>query len=228
MMLAADRQDNEAPREPLDRAVDNPRMPILVTGFEPFGGHADNPSMRVALALDGEVIDRQQVAGRVLPCAFDAALAELHAQLDTLQPSLVLALGLAAGRTELSFERVAVNLIDARIVDNCGAQPVDCAVVDGAPAAHFTALPVKRMVAAVRALGIPAGLSMSAGIFVCNAVFYALRQHGLRGGFAHLPLLPEQGAPSLPLPAMVDGVRAALAVAAEHRDDVATPAGTLA
>ena len=211
---------------------------LLVTGFEPFGGDALNPSREVARALDGIEIGGHRVAGRVLPCAFGAAQAALAAALDELRPSLVLALGLAAGRAELSFERVAINLVDARIADNAGAQPVDRPVLAGAPAAHFTRLPVKAIVAALLGAGVPAGLSLSAGSFVCNAVFFALlerlaRRDGVRGGFAHLPLLPEQaaqhpGLPTLALATMVDGVRLALATALATREDLAAPGGSIA
>jgi pyroglutamyl-peptidase len=205
---------------------------VLVTGFEPFGGEPVNPSMQVARALDGATIAGHRIAGRVLPCAFGSALAALDAALDAARPRLVLALGQAAGRSELSFERVAVNLVDARIGDNDGMQPIDTPVVAGAPAAYFGTLPVKRIVATLRERGVPASLSLSAGTFVCNAVFFALmhrlrEQPALRGGFVHLPLLPEQaaarhaGAPCLPLVFMIDGVRLAIEAA------LASPAGDL-
>lgn len=211
---------------------------VLITGFEPFGGESVNPSGQVAQALDGHVIGGARVAGRVLPCAFDDAIGALDAALDELQPSLVLALGQAAGRCEVSFERVAINLVDARIPDNRGDQPVDEPVLPGAPAALFTSLPVKAMARALREHGIPAGLSLSAGSFVCNALFFALMhrlatRRGVRGGFVHLPLLPEQaarqpGAACLPLQLMVEGVRVATETALAVHADLAVPGGTLA
>lgn len=199
--------------------------PILVTGFEPFGGESVNPSALVAQALHGRTIDGAPVLGTVLPCVFGAAVDALRAALDRHRPQIVLALGQAAGRAAFSLERVAINVDDARIPDNAGAQPVDQPVVAGAPAAHFTTLPVKAMVAALREAGHAAELSNSAGTFVCNHVFYGL-QHALRtrrsarSGFMHLSLLPEQahaGQPSLALPVMIDGTALALATALRLR-----------
>lgn len=211
---------------------------VLVTGFEPFGGEAVNPSMQVALALDGAAVGGHRVIARVLPCAFASALAALDAALDETRPALVLALGQAAGRCALSFERIAINLVDARIADNCGEQPIDVPVIGGAPAAYFGTLPVKAIVAALRGRGVPASLSLSAGSYVCNAVFFALmhRLHGrpdARGGFVHLPLLPGQaarhaGAPCLPLELMVGGVKLAIETALAVRDDLRVAGGTIA
>ena len=197
--------------------------PILVTGFEPFGGETINPSGQVARALHGRRIGGAAVVGIELPCAFGEAIAVLRDVLATHRPQLVLALGQAGGRCELSRERVAINLDDARIADNRGAQPIDEPVQAGGPAAYFTTLPIKTIVAALRQAGYPASVSHSAGTFVCNHAFYGLQhllagQPGVRSGFMHLPYLPEQaarhaGAPSLALATMVDGVAAALAVA---------------
>lgn len=212
------------------------RTPILVTGFEPFGGESVNPSALVAQALHGRTIDGVPVLGAVLPCVFGAALDALNAALERHRPQLVLALGQAAGRSALSLERVAINVDDARIPDNAGAQPVDKPVVAKGPNAHFTTLPVKAMVAALRDAGHPAELSNSAGTFVCNHVFYGLqhalrRRRAARSGFMHLPLLPEQsraGQPSLPLAQMIDGTALALATALRLRgDDLHTSEGTL-
>lgn len=198
--------------------------PILVTGFEPFGGEAVNPAAEVAKALHGRTVDGVPLVGAVLPCVFGTSLDALRALLAVHRPCLVLALGQAAGRSGFSLERVAINVDDARIPDNAGAQPVDEPVVARAPAARFTTLPVKAMVAALRAAGHPAEVSNSAGTFVCNHVFYGL-QHALRArrsarsGFMHLPLLPEQAArganpaPSLPLAQMIDGTTLAVATA---------------
>ena len=196
---------------------------LLLTGFEPFGGEITNPSWQVAQALHGEVLGGARVVAVQLPCVFGAALAALQAALQQHRPQLVLALGQAGGRCELTPERVAINVDDARIADNSGAQPVDRPVVPGGPAAYFSSLPIKAMVAALRAAGVPASVSQTAGTFVCNHVFYglmhALQKHpGVRGGFMHLPLLPEQatrlpGQPSVALATQVAGVRVALATA---------------
>jgi pyroglutamyl-peptidase len=115
---------------------------ILVTGFEPFGGDALNPSWQVAQALDGLVMGPALVCTRQLPCVFGrrkgGALHALDEALQAVQPHWVLALGLAANRTAFSVERVAINVDDARIPDNAGAQPVDMPVVARAPAAYFS------------------------------------------------------------------------------------------
>ena len=211
---------------------------VLLTGFEPFGGETINPSWRVAQALHGERVAGVPVVARLLPCVFGAALQMLEAALDEFEPTLVIALGQAAGRCDLSFERVAINLDDARSPDNAGAQPIDRCVIDGAPAAYFASLPVKAIVAALRAQGIPASLSMSAGGFVCNHLFFGLMHRlaarpGVRGGFVHLPLLPEQaarhaGQPSLPLATLIDGVRCAIETALTTREDLRVAGGQIA
>ena len=212
-------------------------QPILVTGFEPFGGEAVNPSAQVARALHGRRIGGAAVVGIVLPCAFGEAVHMLRDALATHRPQLVLALGQAGGRGDLSLERVAINLDDARIADNRGAQPIDEPVQAGGPAAYFTTLPVKAMIAALRQAGHPASLSHSAGTFVCNHVFYGLQhllagQGSVRSGFMHLPYLPEQaerhaGAPGLALDTMVHGVAAALAAALVTVKDTKLSEGTL-
>lgn len=197
---------------------------LLITGFEPFGGESINPSIEVARRLDGEVLAGAVVRAVELPCVFGESIVALREALDAHRPALVLALGQAASRTDFSVERVAINVDDARIPDNRGRQPVDEPVVPGAPAAWFSTLPVKAMVAALRAAGLPASVSQTAGTFVCNHVFYGLMHHllaGVRGGFMHLPLLPEQAArrpghASLPLATQVEGVRVAVRAAWTH------------
>ena len=209
--------------------------PILVTGFEPFGGERINPSAEVARAWHGRAIDGAPVIGTVLPCVFGAAIGALRAAIDTHRPQIVLALGQAAGRDGFTLERVAINLDDARIADNAGAQPIDAPVVTRGPAAHFTTLPIKAMVAALREAGLAASVSYSAGTFVCNHVFYGLqhtvkRRRNVRSGFMHLPCLPEQaakGTPSLALATMVEGIGIALATALAVREDLAVSAGRL-
>ena len=207
---------------------------ILLSGFEAFGGDAINPSWQIAEALHGECIDGFTVQAACIPCAFGDALDALDRMLAAAAPSLVLALGQAAGRSELSIERVAINIDDARIPDNLGRQPVDTPVIAGAPAAYFSNLPIKAMVAALRQAGIPAGVSQTAGTFVCNHLFYGLmhrlqRRAGVRGGFMHVPLSTTQRrhaeAGSMPLDTMVNGVRIALCTALATTKDVTLSAG---
>ena len=213
---------------------------ILLTGFEPFGGESVNPSWEIARALDGWVCEGRVVRAALLPCAFGDALARLDEALAAWQPELVLCLGQAGGRTEISLERAALNVDDARIPDNCGRQPIDAEVVAGGPAAYFSTLPIKAVARDLRGAGIPATVSNTAGTFVCNHVFYALMHRlatapalaGARGGFVHVPYTPEQaasrpGVPSMALAAQVDAVRAALRSALATRDDVRETGGQL-
>ncbi len=211
---------------------------ILLTGFEPFGGDALNPSGLVCRALHGQRVAHATVHAVELPCVFGRALQALDEALAATSPVLVLALGLAAGRGEISVERVAINVDDARIPDNAGAQPVDAPVVEGGPAAWFSTLPVKAIVAALRHAGLPAAVSQTAGTFVCNHVFYGLQHRlagsGVRSGFVHVPLLDVQahdhpGLPTLALQEIVRGVRIALEVGLTHAGaDVALAAGSVA
>src|SRR5207248_574545 len=134
--------------------------------------------------------------------------------------SLVLCVGQAGGRAAISLERVAINVNDARIPDNAGGQPIDTPVIEGAPAAYFTRLPIKAMLAALADAGIPAEVSQTAGTFVCNNVFYGLMHElarpefaGTRGGFVHVPWLPGQGEPSMPLDTIVHGLDVAIGCA---------------
>jgi len=214
---------------------------VLLTGFEPFAQDPVNPAWEIARALDGWQHAAATVRGVQLPCVFGRAIDELEVAMARWQPTLVVCLGLAGGRTELSLERVAINLDDARIADNAGGQPVDTPVVPGAPAAYFSTLPIKAIVRDLRAAGLPGAVSNTAGTFVCNHLFYALMhrlaQQGsspvpVRGGFVHVPYLPEQaarypGAPSMALATQVQAIQRVIATALAVRDDVRETAGKL-
>ena len=203
---------------------------LLLTGFEPFDQAPVNPSWEAARQLDGVLLDDGvQIVARCLPCAFATAgdcLAQLIAE---LQPVMVIATGLGPGRSDISIERVAINVNDARIPDNLGAQPIDTAVVVGGPAAYFSTLPIKAMVKAVREAGIAASVSQTAGTFVCNQVFYLL-QHalvgtGVRSGFVHVPNLPGSGEPTMALSTLVEGLRVAVLAAWKTSVDVVEVGG---
>lgn len=205
---------------------------VLLTGFEPFGGETENPSQEIARQLHGLELGRHRVTGALLPCVFGAANRELRRLIRTIEPALVIGLGQARGRAAITPERVAINVDDARIADNAGVQPVDRPVVRGGPAAYWSTLPVKAIVRRLREAGLPAEVSQTAGTFVCNHVFYGLMhtlraERNVRGGFIHVPALPSQGAPSLPLEAMCLGVRLAIETAIEVRRDVREPGGRL-
>jgi pyroglutamyl-peptidase len=208
---------------------------VLLTGFEPFNGADVNPSWEAARALDGWSGPGFQVVARELPCVFGRANLALFDAIDALQPDIVIALGQAGGRDEISLERVALNVDDASIPDNAGQQPLDATIADGGPAAYFSTLPIKAIVRALRLRGFPAGVSQTAGTFVCNHVFYGLMQHAqgrqLKGGFIHVPFLPEQVAdraeptPSMALNDIIDAVRIAVEVAVGVEADVVEAGG---
>ena len=208
---------------------------VLLTGFAPFGGDDVNPSQAVMRALDGAILAGHRIAGLELPVAFGDSLRVLRQAISRTRPVLVACLGQAGGRAAISLERVAINVDDARIPDNAGAQPVDAPVVPGGPAAYFTTLPIKAMSLALAEAGIAASVSQTAGTYVCNHVFYGLmhtlrRRPGVRGGFIHVPWSEEQaaqhpGAPWMPVATMTEGVRIALEAALAHRVDLALPGG---
>jgi pyroglutamyl-peptidase len=195
-----------------------PKKIILLTGFEPFGGESINPSWEAVRALEGKTMsDGSVVAVAKLPCAFVHSLDGLEQQIRQHKPHSVVCVGQAGGRAEMSMERVAINVDDARIPDNGGAQPIDVPIRTDGPAAYFSTLPIKAIVAALQANEIPAAVSQTAGTFVCNHVFYGLMQLASqtpkikRAGFVHIPFLPEQAihhpnAPSMPLEMMVAGL----------------------
>lgn len=211
-------------------------MTLLLTGFAPFGGEELNPSWEAVRRLNGERLGDLPVVAAQLPTEFGAALRVLDELLDRHRPTLVVAVGQAGGRAELSLERIAINVDDARIPDNGGRQPIDEPVVPGGPAAYFSTLPIKAMVHALRAAGFPAAVSQTAGTFVCNHVFYGLQHRlqgtGVRGGFIHIPYLPAQaanqpGAPSMALETLVAGLRLALTCAATTQADLREGGGQL-
>jgi len=204
-----------------------PARPIVVTGFAPFGGETENPSRLIARALDGTRIDTILVVGVELPVRTHAVRAALE-EVWALAPRILLHLGQAGGRAQISLERVAVNLLDFSLPDEDGERIEDAPVVPGGPAAYFSTLPVRRVLHRLRAAGIPAHLSLSAGAFLCNQVFYLTQDHlaaqdtRTLSGFVHVPFLPGQAAakgpqtPSLSLETMLAAVRLTLEVAVEE------------
>lgn len=220
---------------------------VLLTGFDAFGGDSINPSWLAVQALQGEVISGHRLIAAQLPTEFAASTLALKRLLRQHHPTLVIAVGQAGGRSALSLERVAINIQDARIADNSGAQPIDLPVDKRGPAAYFSTLPIKAMQQAIEAEGVPAQISQTAGTFVCNHVFYVLmhqlhltakaspknsvpkrsRVQSPRGGFIHVPYLPDQGVPNMALSAMVRGLRAACACALSTRHDISRGAGSL-
>ncbi|MCY9516865.1 pyroglutamyl-peptidase I [Paenibacillus apiarius] len=175
---------------------------LLLTGFDPFGADSINPSWEAVRSLHGRTIGKYHVHAVQLPTSFARAGAALREAMGAYAPDTVLCIGQAGGRPDITLERVAINLMDARIADNDGAQPTDDEVIPGGPAAYWSLLPVKALRQALQAAGIPCSISYTAGTFVCNAIFYTLMHElhmdsnrtGKRGGFVHIPYLPEQAA----------------------------------
>lgn len=208
---------------------------VLITGFEPFGGETVNPSWEVVSRLDNAMIVGCRVVARQLPCVFGESLRVLNAAIDTLAPTLVLAIGQAGGRPDITVERVAINIDDARIPDNQGQQPVDTPIVAGGPAAWFSSLPIKAIVNAMREAGVPASISQTAGTFVCNHVMYGLlhKLHAhtdVKGGFIHIPYLPAQaaahpGAASMAAETVRLALEIAIATALQVDEDITVTGG---
>lgn len=209
---------------------------VLMTAFEPFGGEHINPSWEAVRSFEGKVIDDARIVVRQLPVVFSACGAVLTAALEELKPHRILCVGQAGGRSDISVERVAINVNDARIADNAGQQPVDEPVVAGGPAAYFATIPIKAMVAALREVGIPASVSQTAGTFTCNNVMYQLLHwlhtsgSAARGGFVHIPYMPEQaaqhpGAPSMSTASVVQALETSLRVILSTENDIRAAGG---
>ena len=193
-------------------------MKALVTGFDPFGGSRGNASIEAVRRLPARIGSLDIVTAE-LPTSYARAIPALKQAIARAGPRIVLCVGEAGDRAVLSVERVAVNLQDARIPDNDGAAPADKPVVRGGPAAYFSGLPVRAIVAALQRGNLPAEASMSAGTFVCNHVFYGLMRiaagrRGLRTGFLHVPGLSSR---AMTVEDMARGIGIVLEVAARTR-----------
>ena len=212
-------------------------MKILVTGFEPFGGEKINPALEAVQRLP-ETIAGAEVVKVQIPVVFGEDVAAVKAAVESCDPDIVLCVGQAGGRTHITPEFVGINYVDARIPDNAGNQPVAEAIVEGAPEAYFTKLPVRAMVARMKEAGIPAAVSYTAGTFCCNEVMYGLlhliaTEHPeIRGGFLHVPYAPEQAVnlsattPSMTVDMMVKGITLGLEAAVENVEDAGAGSGT--
>ncbi|WP_036248601.1 pyroglutamyl-peptidase I [Massilia sp. BSC265] len=208
---------------------------VLLTGFEPFNKATINPAWEAVRALDGWSGAGFRVEVRQLPCVFGEVNRVLEALVDELHPDIAIAVGQAGGRAEISVERVAINVDDASILDNAGQQPVDRPIRADGPAAYFSTLPIKATVAAMRGKGLTAGVSQTAGTFVCNHVFYGLMHHTagkpVKAGFIHVPFLPEQAQerpddpPSMALDDIILGIMTAVETAVNVERDEAHVGG---
>jgi pyroglutamyl-peptidase len=173
-----------------------PVAPILITGFEPYGGHGRNPSFEAMQALDGRTIAGAAIVGRGLPVSMKRLRPALAALLDEAEYGAIISLGLQPGACLIHLERSAANLADFDIADNDGLDVHDAELSPGGPAARFATLPLRAIERAMLAAGIPAKLSPSAGTYLCNACLYccleAVEARPVPCGFLHLPCMPEQ------------------------------------
>jgi pyroglutamyl-peptidase len=213
---------------PARRKAPRARKLALITGFDAFGGESLNPSWQICEQIPAEVGGVRIKTCRV-PCEFGRAIEVVAEAIDRHQPSFVICLGQAGGRAGLSVERVAINVSDARIEDNARNSPIDEAIATDGPQAYFATLPIKAMVEAIRAAGVPAAISNSAGTFVCNHLMYGVLHYiggkTTRAGFIHVPYSEEQvidrpAVPAMSLASMVKGIEAAIVAADRHAVDV--------
>ena len=189
---------------------------LLITGFEPFGGESINPSWEAVKLLPDKLADLE-LTKLSLPVTFADAAQAVEAAAANLLPDVILCIGQAGGRKDISVEFVGINLKHARIPDNAGEQPTDEEIIKGGRAAYFSTVPARKLVQAVNDSGIPASASYTAGTYVCNCVLYSLLAHfdgtNTKVGFIHIPYLPEQaknGAPSMSIEDMVKALTAAI------------------
>lgn len=200
-------------------------MKILVAGFDPFGGEKINPALEAVKGL-ADTIKGAEIKKLEIPTVFNKSAEVVQKAIEEFQPDYVLNIGQAGGRYEISPERVAINVDDARIADNEGNQPIDAPIKEDGDAAYFTQLPVKAMVTAIKNAGIPGAVSNTAGTFVCNHIMYQVQYMihtnfpKIKGGFIHVPYIPEQvvnkpGQPAMSLSDMTKGLTAAIEAVVE-------------
>ncbi|GGB74981.1 pyrrolidone-carboxylate peptidase [Staphylococcus nepalensis] len=210
-------------------------MKILVTGFDPFGGDTINPALEAVNLLPDE-IQGHTIEKLEIPTVFNKSKVTIENKLKATHFDIVLAIGQAGGRFELTPERIGINIDDARIPDNEGNQPIDEMIQSSGDAAYFSNLPVKRMTEAIKTAGVPARLSNTAGTFVCNHILYQLgflqatQFPNIKFGFIHVPFIPEQVTdkpeqPSMSIQTIAKGLKAALEAIIESDEDIKVALG---
>ena len=189
---------------------------LLISGFDPFGGAKINPSFE-AVKLLPDTIGEYELTKIELPTVFGRAAEIMIEKVKEMRPDAVICVGQAGGRRGITPEVIGINLREASIADNSGAQPKNMPIRTSAPDGIFSTLPVREMVEAIKAQDLPASLSFSAGAFVCNDLLYSLlyefKETDIKIGFIHVPFLPEQakeGVPSMALEDIVRGLSAAI------------------
>ena len=205
-------------------------MKLLITGFDPFGGEKINPAWEAVRGLPDRVGDIEVVKVQV-PTVFKKSAKKLFEAIDREKPDAVICVGQAGGRFDLTIERVAINVEDGRIPDNEGYQPIDTPIFEDGENAYFATLPIKAMVEELKAQNIPASVSNTAGTYVCNHLMYSLLYYlskkglkNVRGGFIHVPFIPEQvidkkNMPYMELSRMTKGLEIAIKAVEKHKVD---------
>ena len=216
-------------------------MKILVTGFDPFGGEKINPALETIKRLPDTILGAQIIKLEI-PTVVGKSLAKIKEAVEKENPDVVLSIGQAGGRSEITVERVGINIDDCRIPDNEGNQPIDEPVVKGGPAAYFVTVPIKAIVENIKAHNIPASISNTAGTFICNHVCYGVAHLAaqrtaagkpMKSGFIHIPFLPEQVigkpalTPSMSLETIVSGITHALEAIVKHGSDIKVSGGKI-
>lgn len=211
-------------------------MKVLLTGFDAFGGEKVNPALEAVNGVS-EKIGTIEICKVTLPTIFRKSLETLWEEAVKHKPDVILSIGQAGGRYEISLERVAINVDDARIKDNAGNQPIDVAIFQDGRNAYFSNLPIKAMMKEIREIGIPASISNTAGTFVCNHVMYGVLYWiekfsiAKRGGFIHIPYLPEQvigksNVPSMDKQMVIAGIERAIWSIDRYWDDLEIAGGS--
>lgn len=212
-------------------------MKILVTGFDPFGEESVNPAIESVKKLP-KTINGAEIITLEIPTVIKKSLAKIQEAILAHNPAVILSIGQAGGRSEITVERIGINVDDYKIPDNEGNQPIDEPIAKDGPAAYFVNLPIKAMVANIQAGKIPSSISNTAGTFICNHVTYgvqhliATKYPGKRAGFIHIPYLPEQvidkqGMPSMSLDIIVDGLVYAIEAIVDNETDLKVTGGAI-
>ena len=212
-------------------------MKILVTGFDPFNNDIINPSIE-AVRLLPNFINEVEIIKIEVPTVFFKSLNIIEEAIIKYQPDVILSIGQAGGRSDISIERIGINIDDAKIVDNENNQIIDDKIFVDGPDAYFTTLPIKAMVENIKKYGIPSSISNSAGTFVCNHVTYgvahllATKYANKRSGFIHIPYLPSQtlmfsNVASMELNTIVKAIICAIHAIIENENDIKVTGGKL-
>lgn len=171
-------------------------MKLLLTGFVPFLDNPINPTEEIVKRLKGRKINGYEIVTAVLPVDFNQSAEQLKKNIVASNPDVVIMLGLAAGRSKITPERIAINVKDGA-KDNEGYAPVDEPIdVEGADGL-FTTLPIRKMVDALKENQLPATISNTAGTYLCNNMMYIALNEALKNdesylaGFIHIPASHE-------------------------------------